>query len=336
MKPLMGYANKRSTFAMRRVKFLAFLVALAPVIFMSGAPGAFAQSVYPSQPIRFVVPYTAGGGADNVARLFGNKLAEALGQPVIIENRGGAGGNIGTNVAAKADPNGYTIMLGAAALAINVTLYDKLPFDPVKDFTPVSLLVKTPNILVVNPKVPVKTVKELIELAKNKPGVLNYASAGNGTTPHLAGELFDSMAGVKMTHVPYKGSSPAVVALVGGEVDVMLSPALTVLPFIKSGKLRALAMTGSVRSPAFPDIPTVAESGLPGYEASQWYAVFAPAGTPADIVTRLSRELVKIAGLPDVKKILQNEGSEPIGSTPQQLDEYFKSEITRWAKTIRP
>lgn len=306
----------------------------AAILLATGLSSPSLADTWPDQPIHFIVPYTAGGGADGVARVVGNKLGKALGQPVIVENRGGAAGNIGTNLAAKADPNGYTIMLGAAALAINETLYKKLPFDPVKDFTPVTLLVKTPNILVVNPKLPVKTVKELIQLARSKPGVLNYASAGKGTTPHLAAELFDSMAGVKMTHIPYKGSSPAVVALVGDEVDVMLSPALTVLPFIKTGRLRALAMTGATRSTAFPDIPTIAESGLPGYEASQWYAVFAPAGTPADIVARLNRELVKIVHSPDVEKVFALEGSEPIGGTPEELGQYFKSEIARWAKTI--
>jgi tripartite-type tricarboxylate transporter receptor subunit TctC len=184
--------------------------------------------------------------------------------------------------------------------------------------------------------VPVKTVKELIQLAKAKPGVLNYASAGAGTTPHLAAELFDSMAGVQMTHVPYKGSAPAVTAILGGEVDVMLSPALTVLPHIKTNRLRALAMTGSERSPAFPDIPTVAESGLPGFEASQWYGILAPAGTPKDIVARLNREIVKIVQMPDVKEILTSEGSEPIGDSPEQFGQYLNSEIARWAKAIPP
>jgi tripartite-type tricarboxylate transporter receptor subunit TctC len=289
---------------------------------------------YPDRALRFIVPYTAGGGVDQMARLVAGPLSQALGQPVVLDNRGGAAGNIGTEAGVRAEPNGYTILMGAAALAINQTLYRNLPFDASKDLLPVSLLAKTPNIVVVNPKVPVRSIEELIKLAKSKPGALNYASAGSGTTPHLAAELFDSMAGVKMTHVPYKGSGPAVTALLGGQVDLMMSPALTVLPFIKAGKLRGLATTGAQRSPAFPEFPTVAESGLPGYEASQWYGVLVPAGTPRPVIDRLQKELTRIVKLPNVALALTSEGSEPIGSTPEAFADYFKAEVARWSKAI--
>ena len=227
------------------------------------------------------------------------------------------------------------MMMGAAALAINVSLYKSLPFDPIKDFQPVVLVAKTPNIVVVNPRLPVKTLKDLIRLAKSKPGVLNYASAGNGTTPHLAAELLDSLADIKMTHVPYKGSAPAVTAIVGGEVDVMISPALTVLPFIKSGALRALATTGAKRSPAFPDIPTMSEAGLPDYEASQWYGILVPAGTPIEIVNRLNREIIKITQSPEVREIFESDGSEVMADSPEQFSQFLKLEIARWSKVIK-
>lgn len=313
-----------------------FLIGAACIAAAGTARGATQEDEYPTQPVRLIVPYTAGGGVDKVARVVGDKLAQALGQPVIIDNRGGASGNIGTSVAVNAAPNGYTIVMGAAALAINVSLYNKLPFDTVKDLTPVILLTKTPNILVVHPKVPARSVKELIALAKSRPGVLNYASAGSGTTPHMAAELFRSMAGVDIVHVPYKGSGPAVNAMLAGEVDLMLSPALTVLPHVKSGRLIALGMSGDRRSEAFPEIPTIAESGLPGYEAAQWYGVLAPAGTPPAIVARLNKELDRIIHLPDVKASLESEGSEPVGGSPDAFGAYIKAEIHRWASVIRP
>jgi tripartite-type tricarboxylate transporter receptor subunit TctC len=311
-----------------------FLVAAVWTIALVSV-GAYAQGSYPNQPIRFIVPYTAGGGVDKVARTIGDKLTRSLSVPVVIDNRGGAAGNIGTNIASKSDPNGYTMMMGAAALAINVSLYKSLPFDPIKDFQPVVLVAKTPNIVVVNPRLPVKTLKDLIRLAKSKPGVLNYASAGNGTTPHLAAELLDSLADIKMTHVPYKGSAPAVTAIVGGEVDVMISPALTVLPFIKSGALRALATTGAKRSPAFPDIPTMSEAGLPDYEASQWYGILVPAGTPIEIVNRLNREIIKITQSPEVREIFESDGSEVMADSPEQFSQFLKLEIARWSKVIK-
>ncbi|HEX4326417.1 MAG TPA: tripartite tricarboxylate transporter substrate binding protein [Burkholderiales bacterium] len=317
-----------------RGRLLSGFSALALGALLASIAGPARAQAYPTQPIRFIVPYTAGGGVDAIARTIGQRLSLRLGQPVVIDNHGGAAGNIGTELAARAEPNGYTIMMGAAALAINVTLYPKLSFDPVKDFVPISLLARTPNILAVYPQVQAKSVKELIALAKAKPGALNYASAGSGTTPHLAGVLFCQMAGVQMVHVPYKGSGPAVTGLLAGEVDLMLSPALTVLPYIKANRLRALATTGAKRSAAFPELPTVAEAGLPGFEASQWYAVLAPARTPKPIIDRLNAELVKVVQSPEVLTQLQNEGSEAVGSTPEELGQYMKSEVSKWASAI--
>lgn len=300
----------------------------------AGWGGASFAQTYPTQPIRFIVPYAAGGGVDIIARALAPKLSERLGQPVVIDNRGGAGGNIGTELAARAEPNGYTIVMGAAALAINVSLYRKLPFDPVKDFAPVSLVAATPNILAVHPAVPAKSVKQLIQLAKARPGSLNYGSAGNGTTSHLAPELFKTMAGVSVVHIPYKGTSPAVVALLSGEVAIMLAPALTLLPHIKTNRVHGLAVSGLKRLPAIPELPTIAEAGVPGFEARQWYGVLAPAGTPPDIVTRLNAEIVKIVNSPEVTKRLQSEGSEVIGSTPEEFGRYIKAEIAKWAKAV--
>jgi Uncharacterized protein conserved in bacteria len=311
---------------------ISFAIAASAAL-IAGFGSAFAQS-YPSQPIRFIVPYAAGGGVDIVARAIAPKLSEALGQPVVIDNRGGAGGNIGTELAARTEPNGYTIVMGAAAFAINATLYRKLSFDPLKDFVPISLIVATPNILAVHPAVPAKSVGDLIKLGKAKPGSLNYASAGNGTTSHLAAELFKTMAGINIVHIPYKGTSPAVVALLSGEAAIMVAPALALLPHVKGNRVRGLAVTGVKRSPAMPELPTVAESGVPGFEARQWYGVLAPAGTPKEIVTRLNREVVKIVRSPEVTKRFLSEGSEPIGSTPEEFARYIKSEIAKWAKAV--
>lgn len=315
-------------------KFSICFTLAASVALALGSSGALAQG-YPNQLIRLIVPYAAGGGVDMAARLIAPKLSENLGQSVVIDNRGGAGGNIGTELAAKADPNGYTLVMGAAALAINVSLYRKLPFDPLKDFVPISLVAATPNILAVHPAVPAKSARELIQLAKAKPGALNYASAGNGTTSHLAAELFKTMAGINMVHIPYKGTSPGVVALLSGEVAVMLAPALTLLAHVNTKRVRGLAVTGANRSPAFPELPTIAESGLPGFEARQWYGVLAPAGTPKEIVARLNGEIVRIVRSPEVTKRLLGDGSEPVGSTQEEFARYIRTEITKWAKAVK-
>lgn len=289
---------------------------------------------YPTKSVRLIVPYGPGGGADAMARLITPKVSEYLGQQVIVDNRGGAGSNIGNELAARAEADGYTLLLGAAALAINVTLYSKLAYDALKDFTPVALLASSPNLLVVHPSFPVKSVKELIALAKTSPGRVNYASGGAGTTPHLAAELFNVMAKVKLTHVPYKSAGPALIALVSGEVPLSFLPGLTVLTQVNAGNLRALAITSAKRSTVLPDLPTVAESGLPGFEASQWYGVLVPDGTPATIVSTLNDALVKAIRLPDLQHRLLKQGSIPVGSTSDQFAEYLRSEIAKWRRVV--
>jgi tripartite-type tricarboxylate transporter receptor subunit TctC len=320
---------------MKRNHALTALLGAATVASIGIAACAQAADAYPSKPIRFIVPYPAGGGVDMLARVVAPRLSERLGQQVVVDNRGGAGGNIGTELAARSVPDGYTIVMGAAALAINVSLYRKLPFDPLRDFSPVTLLASTPNLVAVHPSLPAKSVSELVRIARSAPDRINYASAGNGTTSHLAGVLLASMANVRLVHVPYKGTTPAVVALLSGEVPLMLAPALTVLPHVHAGKLRALAITSAKRSEALPDLPTVAESGVAGYEASQWYGVLVPAGTPEPIVSRLNREIAGIMRARDVKDKLAGEGSLAVGNSPEEFGSYLKSEIVKWNAVIK-
>ncbi len=293
-----------------------------------------AQS-YPGKPIRLIVPFPAGGSGDIFARLIAVRLTENLGEQVVVDNRGGAGGNIGYEVAARAAPDGYTMLFASAPLAINVSLYRKLAFDPLKDFTAVSLLAKTPNILTVHPSLPVKSVKELLALAKSRPGQVNYASGGSGTTHHLTAELLKTMARIDLVHVPYKGSAPAIIAVLSGEVPLMIAPALLVLPHVKTGKLRALAITSAQRAAALMDLPTMGESGLPGYEASQWYGVMVPVGTPAGIVTRLNSEVVRIVQTPEMHARLVADAAISVGSTPRQFATYVRSEIVKWEKVVK-
>lgn len=290
---------------------------------------------YPAKPIRLIVPYAVGGGVDTMARLVVPRLSEGLGQQVVIDNRGGAGGNIGFELAAKAAPNGYTVLMVGATFAINVSLYGKVNFDPLKDFTAVTLLAKSPNILAVHPSLPVKSVKELIALARSRPGQINYASGGSGSTPHLAAELFKTMAKINLVHVPYKSTSPALIALLSGEASLIMAPALVVLPHVATGKLRALAITSTTRSAALPELPTIGESGLPGYEVVQWFGVLVPAGTPDTVVSRLSSELVKIIQLRGLSEQLDRQGSIPVGSTPQQFAAYLREEVQKWAKVVK-
>jgi tripartite-type tricarboxylate transporter receptor subunit TctC len=291
---------------------------------------------YPSKPIRIVVPFPPAGPTDVVARLVGQKLAERWGQQVVVENRAGAGGTIGAELVARTAPDGYTLLMGSTAnMAVNVTLYDKLSYDPVKDFVPVNLAAITPNLMVVNPALPAKTVREFVALAKGKPGSINYASGGSGTPSHLAAELFKTMAGIQMSHIPYKGSIPALTDVVGGQVTLMFDSMPSALPMVKSGKLRALAQTGAKRSAAVPDLPTIAEAGLPGYEVAGWFGLFAPAGTPRDIVVRLSNEVTQILNLPDVKERYAVLGAEPGPGSPDEFARFLSSEISKWAKVIR-
>jgi tripartite-type tricarboxylate transporter receptor subunit TctC len=289
---------------------------------------------WPEKPVRLVVSYPPGGTVDAVARIIAPKLSAKLGQPVVIDNRGGAGGAIGGDLVAKSAPDGYTVMLDASNHAQNPALR-KMPFDTLRDLAPVSLLVKVPNVLVVNPSAPMKSVADLIAQAKAKPGGINYASSGNGSAQHLAGELFASMAGVQITHVAYKGGGPALTDVMSGHVPVFFASLASSLPFIQGGKLRALAVTGKTHSPALPQLPTVAEAGLPGYEVYEWNAVFVPAGTPAPVVERLSKEFSATLKDPEVRTRLEALGAEVIGSSPAELDSFRRAEITKWTRLAK-
>lgn len=308
-------------------------------VLLSAAPGtvqtAVAADIYPVRPIRMIVAYPPGGGTDQVGRVMADQLAQQLGQNVVVDNRGGATGNIGTELAARAVPDGYTLLMGnVAPNAVNVSMFRKLGFDPVKDFAPISLVAVTPNILVAHPSVPVKTVKDLVALAKAKPGVLNFPSAGVGSSSHLAGEMLKSMAGIDMVHVPYKGGGPALIATIAGQVQIMFATMPAAMPHVKSGKVRPVAVTTAKRSLAMPDLPTIAESGVPGYEAATWYGLLAPARTPKPVIDRLHGETVKILAGP-TRQRLEAQGFEPDGGTPAAFAAYIKSEIAKWAKVIR-
>ena len=290
---------------------------------------------YPAKPIRFILPFPPGGGTDTLARIVGQKLGENLSQTMVLDNRPGAGANIGAEIGAHAVPDGYTLTMGNVAHAINMTLYAKPGYDLARDFAPITLLASTPNILVVHPSVAAKSVQELIALAKAKPGQLNYASSGSGSSAHLAGELFKSMAGVNFTHVPYKGGGPAVTSLVGGETVVGFATAPSVLQQIKAGRLRGLAVTTLKRTPAAPELPTIAESGVPNYDANTWYGALAPARTAAPIVTRLHAEFVKIMRSPDILERIAVLGYEASTTTPQEFAAYIKAEIVKWGKVVK-
>ncbi len=318
-----------------RNALLKILAAALGVLWLSGIAPAAAQS-YPNRPIRFIVPFAPGGSTDTLARTLGQKLSEALGQQLVVDNRSGANGNIGTEMVARAVPDGYTILLGYIAnLAIGPSLYEKLPFDPVRDFAPITQLAASPNIFVAHPSLPAKAFKGFIAYAKANPQKINFASAAVASPGHLAGELLNAAAGIQMQHVPYKGSGQAVIDLLAGNVQVMFSGMSSVMPHIKAGKLQPLAVTGSRRSSAVPDLPTIAESGFPGFEATAWYGVLAPAGTPKPIINRLHGEIVKALALPDVKERLGNVGFELVGSTPEAFGAYIKTETTKWAKVVK-
>ena len=291
---------------------------------------------YPIRPLRFIVPYPPGGAADIVARMVAQKLTAALGATVVIDNRAGAGGNLGTDLAAKAAPDGYTLLMGnVGPIAINPGLFRKLPYDPLRDFAPVSLLAVYPNVLVINPSLPVKSVTDLIGYARVRPGQLAFASAGNGSSTHLAAELFKSMAGIEMMHVPYKGGSQAVVDVIGGQVQMYFSSVLGALPHVKSGKLRALAVTGSRRSRAAPELPTIAECGFPGYEANNWLGLLVPAGTPNPVITRLDQEIVKAFAQPEFHEKISVQGGDAETGSPAQFAAYIRAEIKKWAQVIK-
>ena len=302
---------------------------------LAGSLPAWAQP-YPNRPLRIVVPFPPGGGTDIGTRIVAQKLQEAWGQAVIVENKPGAAGIVGTELTAKSAPDGYTFMMGNIGThAINVSLYKKLAYDPVRDFAPVSMVADLPLLLLVHPSVPANSVKELIALAKSQPGKLNFSSSGAGGSMHVAAELFKSMTGVDMVHIPYKGGAPAVADLLSGQVALSFSTVLETIQHVKAGKVRALAVTNDHRSIALPDLPTIAEAGLPGYQSISWLALFAPAGTPKEIVNKVSAESVRILKLPDVKERLLAQGAEPIGSTPEQLATILSADIAKYAKVIR-
>ena len=291
---------------------------------------------YPSKPIRLVVPFTPGGSTDILARVIGMKLTEAWGKQVVIDNRPGAGGNIGVDLVAKSLPDGYTLVMGhIGTFGVNPTLYPKLPYDSIRDFQPITLVALVPNMLSVNPSLPVKSVKELIALAKAKPGTINFGSGGNGSAAHLAGEYFKLMTKTEITHIPYRGTSPAVTDLIAGQIQMIITGVPPTLNFVKTGKLRALAVATSKRLALLPDLPTIAEAGVPGYEATQWYGVLAPAGTPRPIVDKLNAEMAKAIKGPDVREKLAADAAEPVGNSPEEFGAFIKKEIARWAPVVK-
>ncbi len=315
-------------------KFTSNVLAAAAVV-ATFTYGAHAQT-YPSRPVRLVVPFSAGGAADVPGRILTQKLTEALGQQVVVDNRPGAGSTIGADNVAKSPPDGYSLLTISNTHYVSAALYKKLPYDSVTDFTPITQVTSAPNVIVVHPSLPAKSVKELIALAKSKPGKIDYASSGNGSTQHLTGALFCKMAGIEMTHIPYRGSGPATADLLSGQVTVGFPGIAGMLPQIKSGKLRALAVTSAKRSPELPDVPTVAQAGVKGYDVTAWFGVAGPKGMPRDIVTRLHTEFLKVLKNPDVQKLLLNAGQEPVWQeTPEQFGEMLKVEAAKWARMVQ-
>jgi tripartite-type tricarboxylate transporter receptor subunit TctC len=310
---------------------LPFYVCAAVLL---GIPALLVAQTYPTKPVRIVVPLAPGGGVDITSRTVGAKMAEGLKQNVIIDNRPGGATVIGTEIVAKSPPDGYTLVMASSSHAIHGILH-KLPFDPIKDFAGVSLVATAPLVLVVHPSVPVKTVKELVALAKKNPGKLNFGSSGNTSVLHLAGEMFNVMAGVKTVHIPYKGTGPALIDLIAGQIEMLFGTPVATFPHVRSGKLRSLAMTSAKRSQAVPELPTVAEAALPGFSAEAWYALLAPAGTPPAVIARLNAEAVKAVQHPDVKTRLGGEGAELIGAAPEQTMQFIQEEIVRWTKVIK-
>jgi tripartite-type tricarboxylate transporter receptor subunit TctC len=294
-------------------------------------PGSVLAADYPTKPIRLVVPYAPGGGADGVARIVARKVSDQIGQAIVIDNKGGAGAILGTEVVTKAEPDGYTLLLGQSGpISINPAVYKSLPYDPIKDLAPVTMTTAYPYILVVNAQLPVKTLQEFVALARSKPGALNYGSTGVGAANHLVAELFDSKAGLQMTHVPYRGTALAVGDLLSGQLTMVFGDPISVLPHIKSGKLTALAVTSLKRSPVAPDVPTVAESGFPGFEALAWHGILAPAKTPPAVIARLNAEIAKALADPDTKALLVNQAMQTVGSTPQEFAAFIEKDIELW------
>jgi len=308
-------------------------LALAALAALAALP-ATAQN-YPNRAIRLVVPSSPGGGTDITGRIVAAKLSEQLGQQVVVDNRAGAGTIIGIEIGAKAAPDGYTLLMGLSTLAINPSMYAKLPYDAIKDLAPISLAVLSPNILTVHPSVPAKTIKEFIALAKAKPGTITFGSAGQATSPHLSGELLKVLAKIDIVHVPFKGSGQSVISSISGEIAANFPSVPTAIPYIKAGKLRGLGVTTAKRSQALPDVPSIAEAGVPGYEATQWFGVLAPAATPRPIIDKLNQEIVKALRSPDVRDRLIADGTDPAPTTPEEFGAYIKSETEKWTKVIK-
>lgn len=304
------------------------------IVFAACAAGAFAQG-YPGKTIRLIVPWPPGGGADVLSRILSPNLSENLGQQIVIDNRGGAAGNIGAELAAKSPPDGYTIVFAYSGThAVNPSIYSKMPFKE-SDFAPIIWLAEVPQVLIVHPSLPVKSVKDLIALARAKPGELTYGSSGNGAINHLAGALFTTMTKTRMVHIPYKGGGPAAIALMSGEISVILGEPASVVPHIKSGKLRAIAVTSARRALALPELPTIAEAGVPGYEVTSWNGMLAPAGTPADIIARLNTEFNKIIATPAMRQKMIDNGYEPMGGPPEKFGAKIRAEIAKWAPVVK-
>ena len=319
---------------MKPIHFGVFGMAAAAVTFQV-APGIAAAQSYPARPVRIIVPNAPGSSPDLIARLIAQPLGARLGQQVVVDNRAGAGTMIGGELAAKSPPDGYTLLMGVATLAINPATYKKVPYDALRDFAPITHAVSVPGVLVVHPSLPARSVKELIALAKQRPGEIAFASGGHGSYSHLSSELFSSMAGIRMLHVPYKGSGPGVIDLLAGHVSVMTSNALSAVPHIRAGRLRALGITSTRRAATAPDVPTIAEAGLAGYESVQWSGLLAPAGTSREIIARLHQETVSVLRTPEMKERLARDGAEPVGSSPEQFAAYLGAETEKWAKVAK-
>ncbi len=321
------------SFLTQRFKRALTLATATAVLGAVGLPAA--QAAFPEKAIRIVVPFSPGGGTDLVARTLGNEMSKELGVPVVVENKPGASTVIGTDTVAKSTPDGYTLVLSTIAHAVNPSMMAKLPYDTDKDFAPVMLVARSPNVLVVKPESPYKTVQDILAVARANPGKLTFASQGNGTSAHLAGELFKHMGQVDLVHVPYRGAGPALTDLLGGQVDMMFGTAAAVGGFVESGKLRAIAVTTAERSPAHPDLPTVAEAGLPGYVADSWYGIYAPAGTPPEVIAKLNAAAKKAAESAIFRERVQSEGLIVSAGTPEAYDQYVRAEIERWARIVK-
>ena len=315
---------------------LASFASLAVNAFLGFWTAVAIAQPYPSKPIRLIVPYPPGGGTDIFARIVGAKLGEALGQPLVIEQRPGAAGVIGAEVAARAAPDGYTLVIGQASnLAINPNLMSKLPYDPVRDFAPITLIAASPSLLVVHPSLPVRSVKDLVALAKSRPGAINYASAGNGTPGHLAAEYFKTVAGINLVHIPYKGATPAQNDVIAGHVSMYFSSPVAAQPYVQSGRLRQIAVTSAARFPPLPDVPTIAEAGYRQVDMTSWWGLLAPAGVAGDIIARLHAETLKVLGAAEMKERLARQGAVVITNTPEQFAAYIKTEIANWSRIVK-